>query len=131
VPKSEDKGIINNQKESWNFKFDKILHNVSQEEVFEYCAREIIQKAIEGFNGTVFAYGQTGSGKTFTMSGSPNIYNYRGIISRAINKVFIEIGGKPEYEFHIKISYLEIYNEQVRIDIIYLVIGFTFTYTHT
>lgn len=113
VPKSEDKGIINNQKESWNFKFDKILHNVSQEEVFEYCAKEILQKAIEGFNGTVFAYGQTGSGKTFSMSGSPNNYNYRGIIPRAITRVFQEIGGKPEYEFNVRISYLEIYNETV------------------
>jgi len=27
-PKNEDKGIINNQKETWTFKFDKILHNV-------------------------------------------------------------------------------------------------------
>jgi kinesin family protein 6/9 len=113
VPKLEEKGIINNQKESWNFKFHKILHNVSQEEVFEYCAKEIIQKAIEGFNGTVFAYGQTGSGKTFTMSGSPNNYNYRGIISRAITRVYQEIGGKPEYEFNVKISYLEVYNEMV------------------
>jgi kinesin family protein 6/9 len=82
VPKLVEKGLINNQKESWNFKFDKILHNVSQEEVFEYSCKEIIGKAIEGFNGTIFAYGQTGSGKTFTMSGSPNNYNYRGIIPR-------------------------------------------------
>lgn len=86
VPKQEEKGIINNQKESWNFKFDKILHNVSQEEVFEYSAKEIIQKSIEGFNGTIFAYGQTGSGKTFTMSGSPNNYNYRGVIPRYIQR---------------------------------------------
>ena len=113
VPKAEDNGIINNQKESWNFKFDKILHNVSQEEVFEYCAKEILQKSIEGYNGTVFAYGQTGSGKTFTMSGSPNNYNYRGMIPRSITRIFQEIGGKPEYEFLLKISYLEIYNETV------------------
>ena len=111
VPKSEDKGIINNQKESWIFKFDKILHNVSQEEIFEYCAKEIIKKSIEGYNGTIFAYGQTGSGKTFTMSGSPNNYNYRGTIPRAITRVFQEIGNKPEFDFTIKVSYLEIYNE--------------------
>lgn len=113
VPKGEDKGIINNQKESWNFKFDKILHNVSQEEVFEYCAKEIIEKAIEGYNSTIFAYGKTGSGKTFSMSGSPNNYNYRGVVPRGITRVFQEIGRKPEYEFVVKISYLEIYNETV------------------
>jgi len=83
--------------------------------VFEYCAKEIIQKSIEGYNGTVFAYGQTGSGKTFTMSGSPNNYNYRGLIPRSITRVFQAIGNKPEHEFIIKISYLEIYNENVRI----------------
>jgi kinesin family protein 6/9 len=105
--------LVNNQKESWNFKFNKILHNVSQEEVFEYCAREIIQKSIEGYNGTIFAYGQTGSGKTFTMSGSQNNYNYRGVIPRAITRVFQEIGSKPEYEFVVRVSYLEIYNEIV------------------
>ena len=82
LPKTEQKSVINNRTESWAFKFDKILHNVSQEEIFEYCAKEIIHKSIGGFNGTVFAYGQTGSGKTFTMSGSPNNYNYRGIIPR-------------------------------------------------
>jgi kinesin family protein 6/9 len=87
------------------------LHNVSQEEVFEYCAKEVIQKSIEGYNGTIFAYGQTGSGKTFSMSGSPSNFNYRGLVPRAITRVFQEIGGKPEYEFNVKISYLEIYNE--------------------
>ena len=26
--KHEDKGMINNQKQTWTYKFDKILHNV-------------------------------------------------------------------------------------------------------
>lgn len=68
---------------------------------------------MKGLNGTVFAYGQTGSGKTFTISGSPSNFNYRGIIPRAITRLFQEIGGKPEYDFAIKVSYLEIYNETV------------------
>lgn len=34
-PKSVDAGPINNQLESWKFKYDKILHNVSQEDVFD------------------------------------------------------------------------------------------------
>ena len=32
-------------------------------------ADDLITKALEGYNGTMFAYGQTGSGKTFTMMG--------------------------------------------------------------
>ena len=110
IPRNESKGIINNQKENWSFQFDKILHNVAQEEVFEYV-KSIISGATKGFNGTVFAYGPTGSGKTFTMSGSSSNFNYRGIIPRAITRLFQELGGKVDYESKVSISYLEIYNE--------------------
>ena len=75
--------------------------------------RDILQGSTKGLNGTVFAYGQTGSGKTFTISGSPSNFNYRGIIPRGITRIFQEIGGKPDYDFVVKISYLEIYNETV------------------
>ena len=112
IPKNESKGLINNQKENWTFQFDKILHNVAQEEVFEFV-KSIIGGATRGLNGTVFAYGQTGSGKTFTMSGSSTNFNYRGIVPRAITRLFQELGGKPEYDSHVSISYLEIYNEIV------------------
>ena len=110
IPRNENKGIINNQKENWSFQFDKILHNVAQEEVFEYV-KTVISNATLGFNGTVFAYGPTGSGKTFTMSGSSSNFNYRGIIPRAITRLFQELGGKVDYESKVSISYLEIYNE--------------------
>ena len=110
IPRNESKGIINNQKENWSFQFDKILHNVAQEEVFEYV-KSVISSSTRGFNGTVFAYGPTGSGKTFTMSGSSSNFNYRGIIPRSITRLFQELGGKIEYESKVSISYLEIYNE--------------------
>jgi kinesin family protein 6/9 len=61
-----------------------MLHNSSQEDVFEACARDIVKSVVEGFNGTVLVYGQTGAGKTFTMSGSTQNYKYRGVIPRAI-----------------------------------------------
>jgi hypothetical protein len=32
-------------------------------ELFEGCAKPIVEKAMKGFNGTIFAYGQTSSGK--------------------------------------------------------------------
>ncbi len=110
IPRNESKGIINNQKENWSFQFDKILHNVAQEEVFEYV-KSVISSSTRGFNGTVFAYGPTGSGKTFTMSGSSSNFNYRGIIPRSITRLFQELGGKIEYDSKVSISYLEIYNE--------------------
>ena len=110
IPRNESKGIINNQKENWSFQFDKILHNVAQEEVFEYV-KSVISVSTRGFNGTVFAYGPTGSGKTFTMSGSSSNFNYRGIIPRSITRLFQELGGKIDFDSKVSISYLEIYNE--------------------
>lgn len=43
--------------------------DTKQEKVFDKVAKDVIDSALEGFNGTIFAYGQTGSGKTFTMTG--------------------------------------------------------------
>ena len=111
IPRNQKEGLINNQKEQWSFHFDKILHNVPQEEVFEYTMNDIIKSSVQGYNGTIFAYGQTGSGKTFTISGAPSNFTYRGIIPRSISRLFNEISTKPEYDFNIQISYLEIYNE--------------------
>jgi len=111
IPRNQKEGLINNQKEQWSFHFDKILHNVPQEEVFEYTMNDILKSSVQGYNGTIFAYGQTGSGKTFTISGAPSNFAYRGIIPRSISRLFNEISTKPEYEFNIQISYLEIYNE--------------------
>jgi kinesin family protein 6/9 len=113
VAKQEEKGIINNQQDSWKFKFDKILDNISQEDVFDICGRDIVRNVIDGYNATIMAYGQTGAGKTFTMSGTMNNYKYRGIIPRAISLIFQEIASRFDQAVTIKISFCEIYNELV------------------
>ena len=59
--------------------------------MFELTAKGIIQQVIEGYSGTVFCYGQTGAGKTFTMGGSQMDYKYRGLIPRAVGKLFQDI----------------------------------------
>lgn len=87
------------------------MHNASQEEVFEYCAQQAVHKVVDGFNGTIMCYGQTGAGKTFTMCGSTANYKYRGLIPRAINKIFSEVGGRFDNQITVKISFVEIYNE--------------------
>lgn len=87
------------------------MHNSSQEDVFAYCATDIIQNVVEGFNGTVMVYGQTGAGKTFTMSGSPSNYKYRGIIPRSVSQLFQEIGSRFDQQITIRVSYVEVYNE--------------------
>lgn len=113
IPKLAEKGMINNQQESWKYKFDKVLHNASQEDMFDYCARDIIISATEGYNGTIMCYGQTSAGKTFTMIGSSVNYKYRGITPRAISMLFQEIGSKFDQAVTVRVSYVEIYNELV------------------
>lgn len=52
------------------FTFDQIFNaNSTQSEVFDNSAKDIVEKFIEGYNGTIFAYGQTGCGKTYTIEG--------------------------------------------------------------
>ena len=64
------------------------MHNASQEDIFTYCAEDIVKSVALGYNGTVMCYGQTGAGKTFTMNGSTPNYKYRGLIPRAITQCF-------------------------------------------
>ena len=113
IPKEASGGFINNQKETWKFKFDKLMHNSSQEDIFEFCAQDIVKSVVNGFNGTIMCYGQTGAGKTFTMNGSTPNFKYRGIIPRSIHQVFEEIGSHYDNQFTVSVSYLEIYNEQM------------------
>jgi hypothetical protein len=53
------------------FSFDHVFGTeTTQQDIFENLGMPaILQKAIDGYNCTVFAYGQTGSGKTHTMDG--------------------------------------------------------------
>ncbi|KAJ3066811.1 Kinesin-like protein kif9 [Podochytrium sp. JEL0797] len=108
-----DGGFINNQQENWDFKFDGILHNVSQEKVYDECGHGIVKAMMDGYHGTIMAYGQTGAGKTFTMTGATENYKHRGLIPRAISHVFKEVSERPQMACTIRISYLEIYNEQI------------------
>ena len=66
---------------------------------------------IEGFNATVFAYGATGAGKTYTMLGTQS---EKGIMPRAVSDLFKMLQIFKNKEFKIQISYIEIYNEEIR-----------------
>ena len=70
---------MNNGESLFGFNFHQILHNASQDTVYETMSRDIVQSVVDGTNGTVMTYGQTGSGKTFTMIGDTRNFAHRGI----------------------------------------------------
>jgi kinesin family protein 3/17 len=81
--------------------------------VYDQTARSIVCSCLEGFNGTIFAYGQTGTGKTHTMVGVQNVPELRGIIPNTFSHIFTVIGSDQQKHL-IRVSFLEIYNEEIR-----------------
>ncbi|XP_073021916.1 kinesin-like protein NACK1 [Primulina eburnea] len=89
-----------------SFTFDKVFGpDCSTESVYEDGVKTVALSALMGINATIFAYGQTSSGKTYTM---------KGIKEKAVNDIYMHIVNNPERDFRVKISGLEIYNENVR-----------------
>lgn len=89
IPKDEGRGYVNNTQEKHAFEFNKVFGpETTQQEIFDKISKEVVDSALDGYNGTIFAYGQTGSGKTFTMTGGAEHYNDRGIIPRTISYIF-------------------------------------------
>ncbi|KAL8448425.1 hypothetical protein Emed_003759 [Eimeria media] len=97
----------------FQFRFDRILHECSQEAIFEECMPRLIDATLEGFNATAMAYGQTGAGKTYTMCGDLGSYELRGLIPRSLALIFEQIEKLPETEFKVSVSYCEIYSELI------------------
>uniref|UniRef100_A0A0K8TN52 Kinesin-like protein n=1 Tax=Tabanus bromius TaxID=304241 RepID=A0A0K8TN52_TABBR len=96
--------------------FDKVFKpNASQEKVYNEAAKSIVSDVLAGYNGTIFAYGQTSSGKTHTMEGVIGDPTKQGIIPRIVNDIFNHIYSmEMNLEFHIKVSYYEIYMDKIR-----------------
>ncbi|UYV76394.1 hypothetical protein LAZ67_14000274 [Cordylochernes scorpioides] len=93
--------------------FDAVFNaNSSQEEVYRRTTEPLVDNVLNGFNGTVFAYGATGSGKTYTMVGTEK---EPGIMVRALRDIFGIVSSLNSCaSFHISMSYLEVYNENIR-----------------
>ncbi|XP_051187766.1 kinesin-like protein KIN-7I isoform X2 [Lolium perenne] len=96
---------------STRFDFDEIFSEECRTaDVYGARTKHIVDSAVQGFNGTVFAYGQTNSGKTYTMRGSTN---EPGIIPLAVHDLFRSIQEHMDREFLVRMSYMEIYNEEI------------------
>lgn len=81
-------------------------------QVYTDLVQDIVSSVIrDGKNGTIFTYGQTSSGKTFTMQGADKT---EGLIQYAAKDIFETIKVQENSESAVKISYVEIYNEELR-----------------
>ncbi|CDW82150.1 kinesin motor domain containing protein [Stylonychia lemnae] len=101
---------------------DAFSEQYSNMDVYSKTIEPLIPNILDGFNVTCFAYGMTGAGKTHTMIGNnlldaaefPN-YHEQGLCFQAIQGVFMGMQERQsQYLYEMKVSYLEIYNEQVR-----------------
>lgn len=100
---------------------------VSQFDLYDIVGKPIIKYAMFGFNNCVFAYGQTSSGKTFSMIGSDirvengDFTGQPGLVPQLCKGLFDRIQEERlmpepglEKTIDVKLSAMEIYNEQVR-----------------
>ncbi|EGG21371.1 kinesin-7 [Cavenderia fasciculata] len=94
------------------FFYDSVFGDTSNTiDVFDGIAKEIVDSSLKGINGTIFAYGQTSSGKTHTMKGCDG---NPGIIPLSIRYIFDHIQRNNDRQFTLRVSYLEIYNEEIK-----------------
>ncbi|XP_038143374.1 kinesin-like protein KIF11 isoform X1 [Cyprinodon tularosa] len=114
-------GGINDKSSRKTYTFDMVFGPAAKQiDVYRSVVCPILDEVIMGYNCTVFAYGQTGTGKTFTMEGerSPDAaFTWEedplaGIIPRTLHQIFEKLSENGT-EFSIKVSLLEIYNEEL------------------
>ncbi|CAI2349829.1 unnamed protein product [Caenorhabditis sp. 36 PRJEB53466] len=117
---NEDNSIViknqNNEEPQRTFFFDAVFSpQTEQMTVYNIAARPIVDNVLKGYNGTIFAYGQTGTGKTFTMAGEMEPIELKGIIPNSFAHIFDHIAKcQHDTTFLVRVSYLEIYNEEIR-----------------
>lgn len=110
--------VLDNAERQVSFSVNKVMVAEStQQQVYDACAKDIVEAALEGYNGTIMAYGQTGAGKTHTMTGAEGgrAFAERGIVPRAIAHVFeaADAAAAEDRTLRIRVSHMEIYNESV------------------
>lgn len=104
-----------------NFTFDHSFwscnksdaHYADQQQVYNCVGRDFLDHNLDGYHTCIFAYGQTGSGKSHTMMGNESD---PGLIPRTCQDLFerIESMKSGHVTCTVRVSYFEVYNEQVR-----------------
>ncbi|KAK5908848.1 hypothetical protein CgunFtcFv8_016871 [Champsocephalus gunnari] len=114
-------GGMNDKASRKTYTFDMVFGPAAKQiDVYRSVVFPILDEVIMGYNCTVFAYGQTGTGKTFTMEGErtpDEQFTWEedplaGVIPRTLHQIFEKLSENGT-EFSVKVSLLEIYNEEL------------------
>ena len=90
-----------------NYNFDYLFEEKSsQEEIYNFSSKEIINKILSGYNGAIICFGQTGMGKTYTIN---------EIIDQIGKQIFEEIDSKYNVNnlYKVEVAGFEIFKEQI------------------
>ncbi|GAC76520.1 kinesin-like protein [Moesziomyces antarcticus T-34] len=103
----------NRRNKDVRYAFDRVFDSTaSQTDVFSETCKPLLDGILNGYNASVFAYGATGCGKTHTISGTPQD---PGLIFLTMKELYNRIqDARDDSDVHIRLSYLEIYNETIR-----------------
>ena len=101
------------------FSYDRVFDEyASTEEIYEESSRELVKSFVKGVSGSILAYGQSSSGKTYTMQGESSIKegsaSQNGVIQMIVRDIFSELTSFPISAFLIRLSMIEVYNEEIR-----------------
>ncbi|XP_023727053.1 kinesin-like protein Klp10A, partial [Cryptotermes secundus] len=107
--------FLENQRFTFDYAFDETCSN---DLVYKYTAKPLVQTILEGGMATCFAYGQTGSGKTHTMGGDfrgKRQVCKKGIYAMAAEDVFnfLKLPEYKDLDLRVFASFFEIYNSDV------------------
>ncbi|XP_041658424.1 kinesin-like protein KIF2C isoform X2 [Cheilinus undulatus] len=101
------------------FHFDYSFNETATNDlVYKFTAKPLVQSIFEGGMATCFAYGQTGSGKTHTMGGDfsgRQQDSAKGIYALAAQDVFANLSHRRNVnlDLSVYVSFFEIYNGKV------------------
>ncbi|KAK6464823.1 P-loop containing nucleoside triphosphate hydrolase protein [Scheffersomyces coipomensis] len=90
-------------------------HYCDNKQFYQKTGPQLVDHVFQGYNVCLLAYGQTSSGKTYTMMGEPELEEL-GLVPRIVRDIMRqrEVLVSEKINCEVKMSYVEIYNEQVK-----------------
>lgn len=118
-PREDDKGffyhgiqqrrrdLLKRPNKHLQFLFDRVFgYEDTNDKIFEFSTKPLIQHLMDGYNCSVFVYGATGAGKTHTMLGRTD---NPGITPLTMHEMFrCRETLSAERDFELGITYLEV-----------------------